>query len=187
VEEVHLATVAVPESVAAQTVEQQSPPEEQFSPPPLQAGATGVAHDPLVHEPEQHWLADEQALEPERHWPAGWTQMFEAQELPSQQSALDPQSSPTALHCDAATGSKHVPLQATEQHSDGSTQAAPRSLHEAALTEGSPPPPEPLLPQEATSARRQRANAARTGRLGMRMVVSKMRRRGAEGQVTKGE
>ncbi len=98
---------------ALQVVEQHSLPAVQFSPPPLQEGATGAAHVPLSQRPEQHSLRAEQRSPPGRHWPLGSTHTFEAQE-PLQQSAVEPHSSPIALHCDGCT---QVPLQASEQHS----------------------------------------------------------------------
>ncbi len=82
---------------------------------------------PPAHWPEQQSLALEHAVAPARHCPAGSTQTFVAQEF-VQQSALDPQTRPTALHCEAST---QVPLHAPEQHSDGSAQLADSALQVA--------------------------------------------------------
>ena len=82
---------------------------------------------PLVHWPEQQALALEHAAAPARHCPVGSTHTFAAHEF-VQQSALDPQTRPTALHCVAST---HVPLQAPEQHSEGSAQLADSALQVA--------------------------------------------------------
>ncbi len=118
-EELHLCVVE------SQTVEQQSAPVVQFSPPGLHATWTGAAQVPALHAPEQQSAAAEHAPEG-RHCPAGSTQVFAAHAL-VQQSALVPHAPPTGLHAD---GSAHVPLHAPEQHSDGSAQPAPRSLHD---------------------------------------------------------
>lgn len=106
--------------VVLQAVEQQSAFVWQLSPPDTHAFGTGVVHVPLVHWPEQQALALEQAVPPARHWLVGSTQTFDAHEF-VQQSELDPQTWPVALHCEAST---HVPLQAPEQQSEGSVHAA---------------------------------------------------------------
>lgn len=111
-----------------QAVEQQSAFLEQLSPPAWQAFWTGVVHVPPLHWPEQQSLALEHAVAPARHCPVGSTHTFAAQEF-VQQSALDPQTRPTALHCVAST---HVPLHAPEQHSEGSVQPAGGARQEAA-------------------------------------------------------
>ena len=113
--------------VVLHAVEQQSAFLAQLSPPSWQAFWTGVVQVPPAHWPEQQSLALEHAVAPARHCPTGSTQTFDAQEF-VQQSALDPQTRPTALHCDAST---HVPLHAPEQHSDGSAQLADSALQVA--------------------------------------------------------
>lgn len=120
--------------VVLHAVEQQSAFFEQLSPPSWQAFWTGVVQVPPVHWPEQQSLALEHAVAPARHCPAGSTQTFVAQEF-VQQSALDPQTSPTALHCEAST---QVPLHAPEQQSDGSAQLAESALQVATGAAGWP-------------------------------------------------
>ncbi len=117
-----------------QVVEQQSAPDAQFSPPPLQTGVGGASHAPFVHFPEQHSLGEEHALAAWRHWFAGCTHTLFAQAF-EQQSALEPQTPPTALHCVTST---HVPVHAVEQQSEGSVQAAAGALHDGGLSEDPP-------------------------------------------------
>ncbi len=125
-EELHLCVAP------SQAVEQHSEPLAQFSPPPLHAAWTGAAQFPPLHWPEQQSEAAEHAPD-DRHWPAGSTQRLAAHAL-VQQSALDPQAAPTALH---AAGSTQVPLHAPEQQSDGSTQAVPGAWHAGGCWTGS--------------------------------------------------
>jgi hypothetical protein len=107
-----------------QAVEQQSAFVVQLSPPDWQAFWTGVVQVPLLHWPEQQALAVEQLVPPARHWLVGSTQTFDAHEF-VQQSELDAQTWPVALHCVAST---HLPLQAPEQQSEGSVHVAWRAL-----------------------------------------------------------
>lgn len=141
VDEVHLCV-----RVVSHVVEQHSLPDAQFSPPFLQTGVGGASHAPLVHFPEQQSLGAEHCAAAARHWFTGSTQMWFAQEF-VQQSALDPQTSPTALHCVALT---QVPVHAVEQQSEGSAQLASSALHDPPSLD---PPDFDPLPQAVTSAR----------------------------------
>ncbi len=153
---------------APQVVEQHSEPDAQFSPPPLQAGATGTAHFPFVHWPEQHSLAAEHWSGAGRHWPAGSTQVFAAHEF-EQQSELEPHSPPIALHCD---GSTHAPVHASEQQSDGRVQASESALQEEPPSEGSDPPPDFFLLQPTAPSAARRARSVKRERAGVRMKSS---------------
>ncbi len=109
---------------------------------------------PFEHWPEQHWLAAEQAVPPDRHWLVGCTQTFDAHWF-EQQSALDPQTWPVALHCVAST---HVPLQAAEQHSEGSVHVAESGLHVDAAVHAPPvqtPEQQSELAAQALASARQ--------------------------------
>jgi len=127
-------------------VEQQSAFCAQVSPPATQAFGTGAAQTPPLHPPEQHSLEAEHAACAARHCPAGSTQTLFAHAF-VQQSALDPQTAPTALHW---AGSTQVPVHACEQQSDGVAQVASSALH---VSLGFELVPRELLPQAAVRAR----------------------------------
>ncbi len=172
----------------SQAVEQQSAFFEQLSPPGVQAGGTGVVQEPPSHLPEQQALAAEHWVSPDRHWSAGSTHRFDAHEF-VQQSELSPQTWPTALHCD---GSTQVPLQASEQHSEGRVQVASSALQDTAGVPHVPSQPpeqhsdaaEQAIPSDlqaggdgspphlqAVPSASDKARAARTVRDGARMVA----------------
>lgn len=174
---------------ASQVVEQQSAFFEQLSPPGVQAGGTGVVQEPPAQSPEQQALAVEHWVPPARHWSAGSTHRFDAHEF-VQQSELSPQTWATALHCD---GSTQVPLQASEQHSEGRVQVASSALHATAGVPHVPSQPpeqhsdaaEQVVPSDLQAAgvgspphlhaappsASDKASAARTIRDGARMVA----------------
>ena len=167
-------------------VEQQSAFAEHLSPPALHAGVTQV---PFVHWPEQQSVAVEQAVPPARHWFAGSTQTFDAHEF-EQQSPLDAQTWPVALHC----GTHVPPLHTPEQQSEGSVQVAWSALQVEAATHAPPvqtpeqqsevaaqaapsawqaaPGGEPVEPQAATPNTRHSASTAMRGRPSERMDAS---------------
>jgi hypothetical protein len=143
--------------IESHVVEQHWVPAVQLSPPPRHTGLGGASHAPFVHFPEQQSLAAEHWAAAARHWFAGSTHRWLAQEF-VQQSALEPQTSPTALHCVAST---QVPVHAVEQHSEGKEQVAARSLQVS-----DPPSCAEELPEWLPHAAR-RMSAATTGTRGM--------------------